>query len=413
MHYYVYKNGKGNCWADFSREHGHLYVGYDGTCDKLVAEAGFHPIPIVQQEDKHLADFQDDLLHIMVAAHVDNHARFLLLTFEEDVVCFWRARGEVQRHEHESDVWRTAKKYADQSSVMGGYAYFNETRAPLPWDQQRTFADLRLKERAFRTLPVELVDQVERHRLYTSIDSLSVYQYLNRGTCRPFWRISGPTGANIPEEIQPSGPTATYLSGGLAAETRFAAFARLYLNEILVRRVPQKVPANLPHLGALRNLDYRALALATFNPILVETAALALVADLGLTPDIGVGKGMDVIDVRARAATPDGRLDPALAERALHRLRATGVNASPKLTGTLLDHGVLDIQCKAAHRDHVSEGILYFGFQREDKCNRETDTLLVPALQAALDREPFADPGSALRRFVAMQAEVLRGAWWR
>lgn len=265
----------------------------------------------------------------------------------------------------------------------------------------------------FRSLPVELFAEIPRHRLYTSIDSLSVYQYLNRGTCRPFWRISGPTGAEIPGGIKESDLTDTYPSGTLVKEERFAAFTRLYLNDVLFRRVPQEVPADIPRLGAIPGLDYRDMALATFNPILVETAALALVADLGLTPDIGVGKGMDVIDVRARAATPDGRLDIELAAGALERLRAIGVRASDKLQRTLREDGVLDIQCKAAHRDHVPEGILYFGFRREGEGEGETDTLLAPALAQALDRPPFDDESSAVRRFVAMQAEVLRGAWWR
>jgi len=250
-----------------------------------------------------------------------------------------------------------------------------------------------------RTLPVSLVARIPRHALYPSIDSLSVYQYLNRGTCRPFWRINGPTGADIDDAIIRDQAVPAY-AGTLSEETAYAAFARSYLNDIIRVFARTGVEGHPPGLHACRDeVDFEALALNTMNPILVETAALLFCQDLGLCPDIGVGKGMDVLDVRARATSVDGVRCLKTASSAadlLHAVLKTGGGSPDEAVSHLRRHGVLDVQCKAAQRGQALPGILYFGFFNE-KRKRKPDTLFLPSLAGVLSDPRFAGDFQNLR----------------
>ena len=201
----------------------------------------------------------------------------------------------------------------------------------------------------------------------------------------------------------------------IGKETPFGAFVRLYLNEVLHRRgalPPQAEGARLRvSVGddeSRRRLGRaRQVVMATLNPILVETAALAFVQDLGLTPDIGVGKGKDVIDVRGRAASTDGSFSLEAAERARDRLDqlAEHVEYSDALRLKLMHRGTLDIQCKAADRGKIPEGILYFGFKAKNTVG--ADLLLLNDIEALVEGGEWP----ALKRFLVMQARILMGDW--
>lgn len=393
MNYFVFKNGMGNSWSGLAEQHGHFYVGYDDEWQKSGSTVDLAPLPILNVKNDSLPD---DLRNILLVSHPDNRERFTLLTFERETLSFWRVTDSVQRHEVGSPFWTTAKKLAEAKKATGSdqrmltnYSYFRDDGCVL------------------RTLPVDLIGKIRRNRLYTSIDSLSVYRYLNQGTCRPLWRIKGPSAAMLPSVITPTELSETHVEGSGRQETPFGAFARLYLNDVL-NTLPGARATTYRGIKDLCGVDYGALVLATLNPILVETAALAFCQDLGLTPDIGVGKGIDVVDIRARAVRADGTFCERTASTALDRLRASKVVPSDALREALLTHGVLDIQCKAVDRVGGGNGVLYFGYR---DVRQGTDELLVPQLREVVSTAESRPSESHLRRFLGMQGAILRGEW--
>ena len=382
LNYLVYKNGLGNFWSKLATEHSVLYVGFDGSFKQ-------DPQPTLTD----LGKAHGDLSHILFVTHPDNHDRFLLLTFERTVLRVWRVTGATRVATLEELA--TAANVRPLRRPDGYKPYFV---APAGQDAPSPL----------RVLPVSLVAEVPRAEMYTSVDSLAVYQSLNRGTCRPLWRSTGPTGAKLPASIIAQPPIPGCARGNLGKETRFAAFARLYLHELLHRRgALTSGSARLGHHATTLD-SARAIVMATLNPILVETAALAFVQDLGLTPDIGVGKGMDVVDVRARAADAVGAFDRPLARTICDRLDRLGLpelELSEGVRRKLLTTGTLDIQCKAAERGHAAAEVLYFGFKGEVRAHH--DLLLLDHLDELLATGAWPH----LRRFIDMQARILLGEW--
>lgn len=389
LNYFVYKNGLGNFWSPLAQEAGVLYVGFDDRW-REGSDGRIEPLPTEDNEGSN----RGDLNHILFVSHPTNWPRFLLLTFERTVLRFWQVTGSV----------RVASM--DELAIAAG---IDPRRRPADYQQYFATPAGKAAPSPLRVLPVRRVAEVPRADLYTSVDSLAVYQSLNRGTCGPLWRSSGPTAARLPAGIAAQQAIAGCRRGKLGLETRFAAFVRLYLNELLSRHRPD-LAAGAPRLGdhAADPASASQIVIATLNPILVETAALAFAQDLGLTPDIGVGKGMDVVDVRARAASDDGALDLALAAQACARLDALALpdlRLSPGLREKLLMSGTLDIQCKAAERGEAAIGVLYFGFK--GSLRGGNDLLLLDYLDVLLAGGPWPN----LRRFLAMQARILIGDW--
>lgn len=193
-------------------------------------------------------------------------------------------------------------------------------------------------------------------------------------------------------------------------EKKYAAFVRLYLNSALGRALGQTLSSRVPQFAgqptltsfwpSMTSLDRRRLVLATANPILVETAALYFCLDLGLVADIGSGKGIDVIDVRARAESQQ------LADRAaglLLDLQADGIVISEEVLSRLRSERVLEIQCKAADRKFASQNIIYFGYRRTAKS--ETNTAPMTRLAETFARDPWRQ--GLLKRFLALQERIV------
>lgn len=388
LNYFVYKNGEGNSWSPLteavqnSRGESVLYVGFDEHWrDEPSGLMEPRPTLLVGNE------YPRDMSFILFVSHDTNRDLFLLLSFGKTELWFWRVMGEV-RYATELELAEAPKTLTKNYD-----RYFSDPRTPHAPPSAR-----------LRVLPVKCIAKVPRSELYTSVDSLAVYRYLNSGTCRPLWRCKGPLGGNL-TGIEPQRTIQGCGHRDLGAETPFAAFVRLYLNELLHRHCPEEAPPERLGKDGFDILSARSLVYVTLNPILVETAALAFVRDLGLTPDIGVGKGKDVVDVRGRAAANDGTLDRELAARALEQLKELpDLKLSDALRTKLVETGTLDVQCRAADRGDTVPGVLYFGFQRPR--SRRANILLIQCFEQ-LPAERWPD----LDRFLAMQARILSGEW--
>ena len=404
INYFVYKNGMGNCWSGFTDAvfkatgNHHLCLGNWGGLEKSENSDSFRFDNLAFLDDP-AHRFSSDYDYIRVIAAREHRDQFVVLTFEKTELRFWQVNGDVPPPHRDGKVWDCAMACLRDRREMR--AEFGPAKGE---------AKAEVKPQYFRTLPVRLLARIPRISLYTSIDSLASYQYLIRGTCRPLWRATGPTAAEHHPGVLGAKQPRIRPCDRVGGEEAFGAFIRLYLNDLLARHLPDAVHARLSdHVTDLASA--RAVVMATMNPILVETAALAFVQDLGLTPDIGVGKGKDVIDVRARAADRDGLRDTAIAAAAWRRLvslqqAGPGFQLSEGLQSRLLGCGTLDIQCKAAGGG-AAKDVLYFGFKAPEQ--DVENLLLLPALDRLLAASPEDWP--ALSRFLAMQAQILLGKW--
>lgn len=414
LNYFVFKVGRGNMWLTPWPELGGLYVGFDdGISDPLSIR--------VRSPDKDFAPARrrgsDDDDNIAWLSHGANAENALILVFGTEKLHVFRVRDDVERRQGRCVVVHAAGS-TEFELARSLYALRTRTGGSRHVDYDRIF-DRDAKEPVFKVLPVEEVASVLRSSLYTSVDSLSVYQGLNRGTCRRLWRARGPLSGSFPAEVSEpseSGVLQQRVAGfgnrKYAQETPFACFARLYLNDVLMKDSKPWLKRRLATEETLstrvpeaKRLDVVA---ASMNPILVETAAFYFCLDLGLVdgqtrliPDVGVGKGLDVIDVRARVRSATTQTRQEIVRR-LTSVLHDGVDATALRATSLalLGPGVLELQCKAAKKGfEAGEGVVYFGEGGDGK----RPTVVVSKLVKVAVANPADWP--LLAAFVEMQVE--------
>lgn len=389
VNYFFYKCGKANCWLPLANEGHGLYVGFSDKDAPTKSDP--HPIlsrkPSAQFEK--LTGYDDD--ELVWLCHEENREWFVLVTFDKQEVVFWEVTGRVKAHGRGTPVFKRALELREQA-----------TGGPR---KEYSFDD----DDVFKTLPARKVARIGRSALYTSIDSLAVYQYFNRGTCRRMWRAGGPTGAAMSDAIKDHRQGEIRGAGGgeRASETSFGAFTRLYLNGVLkaanqagrgrLSRRHLSQPELADSVMGLKASDKQAIVLSTLNPILVETAAMYLCLDLGLVADIGIGKGIDVVDIRARAESS------RIAEHAAAKLR--NVLDCDAICDRLIEENVLELQCKASDQRSDYEHIVYFGYRAMQDRRAEESTIRVPDLGELIRSDEMKS--GFLSRFIAMQVKVL------
>jgi hypothetical protein len=395
VNYFFYKCGEANCWLPVALKGHGLYVGFGDSPSS--APTGNPWIATREPEATFRARTGEDDDNIAWLTHPSNRSWFLLLTFSESDLIFWEVSDKLQVHRPGSEAFELAdtlwRKFPAKSRETYKHIFGPDTLDPV-----------------FKTLPAAKVAAVPRRELYASIDSLAVYQFLNRGTCRPIWRIQGPTEAEMPPLIAGQSQASVRGRDKQGKETNYAAFVRLYLNSALARALGHTLPSPFPRLTgqpalasfwmSMSALHQQQLVLTTANPILVETAALYFCLDLGLIADIGSGKGIDVIDVRARA---ESQRAADRAAELLAGLQAEGIVISEAVRNRLRTERVLEIQCKAADRKFDSKNIIYFGYRR--KAKSETNTAPMTRLAQAFTRDPWRQ--GLLKRFLAMQEQIV------
>ena len=269
-------------------------------------------------------------------------------------------------------------------------------------------------EDVYKFMTVELIHEpIRRSGLYTSVDSLSVLQYLNQGTCRPMWRINGPHPSLAALEAERQSDIVNMKhkarhSKGIWQETAFGAFLRLYFNGLLRLQGERSLRA-LVDDGRTTWAD---LAAVTWNPILVETAAYYFCLDIGLLdgrapsvllPDVGVGKGIDVLDIRARLRDRSPRTEATI----LARLEHVTEGSLDEVASVLRSTGALELQCKAGDKslDDRASHLLYFGPRPQQKVRTAPARVYTSDLTSMVLASPNEWPH--LSAFIAMQAENL------
>lgn len=122
-------------------------------------------------------------------------------------------------------------------------------------------------------------------------------------------------------------------------EGEFGKLVRIYLDS--------RTSESKTHLGRLSEEDLTKTVFAMLNPAQVETIALHICNDLRFTADVGMGKGLDVADVKGtvRHLTTSDR--ETRIKDAITKLELIGVNFSEKLRTSIEATSTIRFQCKA------------------------------------------------------------------
>jgi hypothetical protein len=284
--YFLMKIGKANAMLDYRAHLGGLWFGNPGGAEKSYIDQ------LVPKESEH---------------------QIRIVVFEKRHLRFFRAT-QILRHKKRKEF----SKEADPA--------FAVLAAMYPNDQDITTKG--------NVVVVEESDPVfDRFRLTPFVDSLSVYQGLNRGTCRAFAAINSDKDemlADFPGLKDEQFP----------GETLFGAVVRLYFDAL------RKQEPGWAFFKGLTDKTRERLVLATLNPAQMETAAMLIFLDLGMTPLVGVAKGLDVVDVRMSLSHLSGDEHQNKMHGVIDFLKRVGVERED-IIGNLQNSGILDIQCKA------------------------------------------------------------------
>lgn len=391
MNYYFYKSGSGNCFLPYlsGYEYGKIPVPYQGKSlpglyvgfDDIESPWALKRKPIHSRidaggDEKFLqldSKVRDDdyIAHIF---HQSNRTNIRLIAFDKRNLVIMKIPDESRSlviWKRDDPEYKTFEfifsslphiKARDEGYVKGGIA------------------------KAVKFLEVSIEHVFPRDSLYLSVDSLSVFQYLNRGTCRPIDRI-GTTDKEGYEDLKALlGPIIN------AGETPYGAFMRLYLDRL-------RGDEDARFESILASCQSSAeLVLATLNPILFETLAFYLCLDLGLVPEAANGKGLDVIDVRARSK-PNRSMQTAVA-----RLKTLGVELHTDLAKTMEENHSLSIKCKAYSGENAG-GNDFLMFRRGKSKSRKTNELFSCDLINILGSESRFQN---INQFIASQSQTMR-----
>ena len=205
-----------------------------------------------------------------------------------------------------------------------------------------------------KAIPVFLEMEKSRDRLPACIDSLRVHNYLNRGTFRPLFSINGDLageGSIKSEKLknqflrtgEVSIPLIKQETEKKSHETPFACYARKYLDWFRDGNEQR----SFQETYQLDETDVYELAFLMMSPDQLETAAMMFAMSLGLLPDVGIGKALDTIDVRASLRyKKDWKNDAEEKVMVIQEIMGKNYLLSPEIKKRLIRNGTLLIQCK-------------------------------------------------------------------
>jgi hypothetical protein len=328
--YFFMKVGFGNCLLRDAVESGRggaptfLWVGY-----------GQHPIPQAEADVQNSAGAPLDLRYLERASRDEStRGRVRVLTFLNESLYVWRVIDRL-RPISETEVESLVVRHADDGNAF----------AKFDLDvKKRDLGALRSELRS-KALPVRLESVVSRVLLPACIDSLSVYRSLNSGTFRYLCPTKGPLAEGLHLPLLNPEPVPLLLAGEREwSEQPFACFVRRYLDWCLDPSATESFASTY----GLTEADALSLATAVMSPSQLEVAAAMVVQSIGMTLDAGVGKGLDVVDVRASIRHRRHHADYA---QHLARVKAAltglmGASIAPGVDEALDQAGSLEIQCK-------------------------------------------------------------------
>lgn len=319
-YYFLMKAGFGNQFLPMAKEWGGLWVGNPGKLDAALMKEALAPQVI---DSSRIVTYGPQTLYVWRPTGPQSRELFAKVAD----LPLWREQATYSRFNKEF------QKSVIRPDFFAGQAFQNIFNS-------------------WTLIPVELDFEIPRSRLIAPIDSLAVYQALNRGTFRPFFRIGGKR--KVPHLDRLSIATLPPLGG--RHETELGQFVRLYF-EGYARSLSKSLDVKDRPLSCLSSSQIEDVIISILNPAQLETVASLFVLDVGLAPDVGLGKAVDTIDVRGtcRHRVVD-RED--IIHRVAEHLKLNGVVASTELIKNFKSNYSLSIQCKAYEHAKIGAGIL-------------------------------------------------------
>ena len=315
-HYYFVKVGVGNCALPFcydrigKNKSTFFYIGFDNDC---IPTADIkNPFTRVNK-DLYFCDFMSS------TQYIDN---VRLITFSKERIQIWKITGRL-RYSNEMEYCDLQKYISDQKDK--NHQSFSE--------------HLKTKDKC-KALDVRLEKEFPRNCLPACIDSLSVNRYLNQGTFRYLYSTNKEMNPDIckgflqPEKVELG-------SLGCFQESSFAFFVRKYLDWLC----NGENHLSFAETYNLEPEDVLDLVSSFMSPAQLETAASMFLLSLGVTLDVGIGKGLDVVDVRGSIRH---RSNWEKAAKVINNdlEEIMGVKPKKEILKAVEDYGVISIQCK-------------------------------------------------------------------
>lgn len=377
--YFFAKVDNGNRLLKAAKDFGGFYIGF---FDEEKPED--YPILDFPQDDSHPVRLNyPDWEFINLFSETRWRDRVRVITYDESHLTFWKITGKVSKF----DGAVSPKQKAIGLSKVNA---------------KKTDSDTSL----WHFLPVAEVNRVQRSLLPAPIDSLSVYQYLNRGTFRPIMRLA--EYKKVPEikdypalpQISIKAKRGKVTTNEPLVETAYGQLVRVFLDAMVENGY--KYSEHLREVfGPVSEPEKFGFVQALFNPAQVETLGMLLLQDLGLTVDIGVGKGLDFVDVKGTARH---HKKPNIA-KSLKKLRDWKLaELSPGLEQKITTERTINLQCKAEPVKPEPVELLYL--MPKGKATYK-DLIYTDTFIELIDKPDFAKEFSKTHDWLMLQKHAL------
>jgi hypothetical protein len=331
--FYFMKVGAGNAFMDFPgplgelEEREGLFVGYHDR-----------DIPEITDDGEFLGTLTDpELQTIARASRKALRAHSIACVFTDSHLTFWQITGYLGAMPEE-EVRRFASiPYKDLNQALSYDKQWQKARKEVAGGK----VDVAAFFSGYHWLPAKLlIPPVPRYELLAPVDSLRVHRWLNSGTFRSLHSIKG-NGLMGDVEWLPDPLDPKAIRSG-KEETPYARLVRQYLTGLL-------------HPSTRIDLDDRQvtdLASLWINPAQLETVGALLALDLGFTLEVGLGKGQDVVDIKASLGHLEGRVKKAAVQSVLECLEGVlQVSMTRTFRDRITEQGIFWLQCKAQDLD--------------------------------------------------------------
>lgn len=357
------KVGNGNSFLPLEKQLGGLWVGYDG-------------VPIPNLNSKGLCENGEetaDLRYMAAVSQKNIRDRIRIVSYSKDKIQIFKITNDLKYLKDTKAIkWDDEKLYS--SFPRSWWQSVNNNFDGLG---SKAFYDHFFKTGGWKLIPTSLANSLPRENILAPIDSLSVWQSFNRKTFQPMFTLKGNEYLGQSDWLDqfPSLAPLQISETETLTEGRFGKLIRLYLNA--------KCNGEKSPFSKIAEEQLIKTSFAILNPAQVETLAMHLCSDLGLTVDVGLGKGLDVADVKATVRHLDQAKKEKIIDGTIKKLNSIGVSFSEKLLQSFKGTATLRIQCKARPVNHSANLGSVLLIAPRNGNESKVDTLFLDSLASA------------------------------
>jgi hypothetical protein len=378
MIYFFAKVDNGNRLLEFAEDLGGFYIGFFDDEKNISNKI----LDFSLDTDFEIKLNYPDWEYLNLFSEERWRDKIRIITYDSNELKFWEIMGKVTRFNKVHSLESLPKKLIKL--------------------KQKNLQDFQL----WNFLPVKFLTSLNRSLLPSSIDSLSVYQYLNRGTFRPLIRLAEYKNKfEFPKLIEDDLYNFTVKTSKKVEETiietKYSRILRFYFDAIFSHK--EKYPTELRNTFSNLTSSEKNLILGVlFNPAQVETMAMLLIQDIGFTADIGIGKGLDFVDIkgslRHRQETDIKECLAKLSENDLIKFNKSTFDK-------IIKEKTLNIQCKAESYSEIKNDLIYL--LPESKNSEVENLILIENIIEKMDNPNFKSDFPLLSDWLNLQKYTL------